>query len=145
MNLDDLLAAANADDPDARRTLEERFRTSQTLAVYGTLAPGEPNHHVVAPLGGVWTPGVVEGDLVPVGWGATFGFPAFWPRPGGPAVPVQVLTSPRLPEAWARLDRFEGEEYRRVLVLVFLPGGDVTVANLYAAASPGPEVGDAAG
>lgn len=145
MNVPELVAAANAGDRDARRTLEERFGSSRALAVYGTLAPGESNHHVVAPLGGVWTPGVVEGDLIAVGWGATFGFPAFWPRAGGPAVPVQVLTSPRLPEAWPRLDRFEGEEYRRVLVPVFLPGGDVTVANLYAAASPGPEVGDAAG
>lgn len=138
MNVPELVAAANAGAPEARRALEERFQTSQALAVYGTLAPGESNHHVVAPLGGVWTPGAVEGDLIPAGWGATFGFPAFWPRPGGSLVPVQVLTSPRLPEAWPRLDRFEGAEYRRLLVPVLTREERrlLTVAHLYAAAAP---------
>jgi hypothetical protein len=34
----------------AERRLDSLFRTSHTLAVYGTLAPGRPNHHVLAPL-----------------------------------------------------------------------------------------------
>lgn len=111
----------------------------RTLAVYGTLAPGLPNHHVVAPLGGEWSEGVIEGDLAPEGWGATLGYPAFRPRLGGAAVPVQLLTSPALAAAWPELDRFEGPEYRRILVPVFGagPAGDwqlCTVANIYAAA-----------
>lgn len=127
---------------DAERQLEALFRTSQTLAVYGTLAPGQPNHHVVAPLGGEWTDGVIEGDLFPVGWGATLGYPAFRPRVGGAAVAVKVLTSPLLATAWPALDDFEGTEYRRILVPVFRSGlGDerrlYTVANLYAAAEAG--------
>jgi gamma-glutamylcyclotransferase (GGCT)/AIG2-like uncharacterized protein YtfP len=148
-----LVAAANAararrSDPrrppapgvaDAERELEARFRVGHALAVYGTLAPGRPNHHVVAPLGGAWTAGVVEGELSPVGWGATLGYPAFRPRAGGAAVAVQVLTSARLPDAWERLDAFEGPEYRRVLVPVFRPDDTGarrlhTVANLYAIA-----------
>ena len=54
----DLVAAANAarqsgaPDDDAERRLELRFRTSRTLAVYGTLAPGRSNHHVVGAAGG---------------------------------------------------------------------------------------------
>lgn len=124
---------------DAERQLDALFRTGHTLAVYGTLAPGQPNHHVVEPLGGEWTDGVVEGDLLPVGWGATLGYPAFRPRIGGAAVAVQVLTAPLLASAWPTLDRFEGPEYRRILVPVFRPGlADerrlFTVANLYAAA-----------
>ncbi len=134
----------DADAVDAERRLEDLFRTSRTLAVYGTLAPGEPNHHVVAPLGGEWTDGVVEGDLFPVGWGATLGFPAFRPRPGGAAVAAKVLTAEALPAAWPDLDRFEGAEYRRILVPVFRLGGGgeerlYTVANLYAAAEPHPD------
>ena len=120
---------------DAERALEARFRTGATLAVYGTLAPGQPNHHVVAPLGGTWTDGVVEGDLRDAGWGAAMGYPAFRPRPGGPAVPVKVLTSPALPSAWAEIDRFEGAEYRRILIPVLHAGETrtlLTVANLYA-------------
>jgi gamma-glutamylcyclotransferase (GGCT)/AIG2-like uncharacterized protein YtfP len=157
-----LVAAANAarwrgegagraeDDgaADAERRLDALFRTSRTLAVYGTLAPGRPNHHVVVPLGGEWTDGVVEGDLLPVGWGAALGYPAFRPRAGGAAVAVKVLAAPGLEAAWPELDRFEGAEYRRILVPVFRPDRadgrrPYTVANLYAAAEAGP--GPAAG
>jgi gamma-glutamylcyclotransferase (GGCT)/AIG2-like uncharacterized protein YtfP len=159
--LDGLIAAANAARwaghapgggdagvVEAERALEARFPVHKTLAVYGTLAPGRPNHHVVAPLGGEWTQGVIEGDLFPVGWGATLGYPAFRPRAGGPAVPVHVLHADGLAAAWPRLDRFEGPGYRRILVPVFTaaPGDErhlYTVANLYAAADPIPGGGDA--
>jgi gamma-glutamylcyclotransferase (GGCT)/AIG2-like uncharacterized protein YtfP len=148
-----LVAAANAvrgrgdgpagDGAEAEWRLNALFGTSHRLAVYGTLAPGRPNHHVVAPLGGEWTEGVIEGELHAVGWAATYGFPAFIPRAGGPAVPVQVLTAAALPAAWPQLDDFEGPGYRRILVPVFTPGGAgerrlYTVANLYAAADPVP-------
>jgi len=128
---------------DAERQLEALFGVSRALAVYGTLAPGQPNHHVVAPLGGEWTDGLVEGDLFPVGWGATLGYPAFRPRAGGAPVAVKVLSSPRLAAAWPGLDRFEGPEYRRILVPVFKTVLTderrlYTVANLYAAAEAGP-------
>jgi gamma-glutamylcyclotransferase (GGCT)/AIG2-like uncharacterized protein YtfP len=131
------------EEADAGRRLEALFRTSRTLAVYGTLAPGQPNHHVVAPLGGEWTDGWIEGDLFPVGWGAALGYLAFRPRAGGAAVAVKVLTAPALATAWPELDRFEGAEYRRILVPVFSPGGAGerrlhTVANLYAAAEADP-------
>lgn len=100
------------------------------LAVYGTLAPGEVNHAVVADLRGTWRAGEVRGWLHPTGWGMTYGFPALRWDPEGPAVAVQVLTSEDLPAAWPRLDRFEGEAYRRIVVPVTC--GDTTVpANIY--------------
>ncbi len=142
--------SGRAEDPaaaEAERGLEDLFRTSHNLAVYGTLAPGRPNHHVVAPLGGEWTDGLIEGDLLQVGWGATLGYPAFRPRLGGTPVAVQVLTTPTLATAWPTLDDFEGPEYRRILVAVFRPGPAeeqrlYTVANLYAAVEVEP-YGDA--
>jgi gamma-glutamylcyclotransferase (GGCT)/AIG2-like uncharacterized protein YtfP len=141
-------SAVGSDGRCAERQLDAVFRTSHTLAVYGTLAPGQPNHHIVAPLGGEWTEGLIEGDLLPVGWGAALGYPGFRPRVGGTAVAVRVLTAPLMATAWPTLDRFEGPEYQRILVPVFSaelgPGqaGErrlCTVANLYAAteASPG--------
>ena len=92
----------------------------------------------------------MEGDLLPLGWGAALGFHAFRPRVGGDAVAVRVLTVPSLANTWPDLDRFEGPGYERILVPVFAaePGpGQAgerrlhTVANLYAAAeaSPGPQ------
>ena len=137
-------SAVGTDGRCAERQLDAVFRTSHTLAVYGTLAPGQPNHHIVAPLGGEWTEGLIEGDLLPVGWGAALGYPGFRPRVGGAAVAVRVLTAPLLATAWPTLDRFEGPEYQRILVPVFSAELSperrlYTVANLYAAteASPG--------
>jgi gamma-glutamylcyclotransferase (GGCT)/AIG2-like uncharacterized protein YtfP len=102
------------------------------LAVYGTLAPGEINHAVVAGLRGTWTRGVVHGALHPVGWGMTHGFPALRWHPDQPAVEVQLLTSADLPGAWPRLDHFEGEAYRRIIVPV-TSGDEQVLANIYVA------------
>src|SRR5829696_9095365 len=144
----DASGSAGGSDPRcAERRLDALFRTSHTLAVYGTLAPGQPNHHVVAPLGGEWTEGLVEGDLISLGWGAELGYPGFRPRAGGDAVAVWVLAASRLIGAWPELDRFEGEGYRRILVPVFTKEMDSvqagerqlhTVANLYAPTEAGP-------
>lgn len=119
----------------AAALLEVPFRHSQRLAVYGSLAPGRSNFHVVAPLGGEWRTGYVEGDLHAVGWGAGVGFPALRWWPGGPQVPVHLLVSPRLPAAWPELDAFEGADYQRILIPVYAerPRGRalLAVANIY--------------
>jgi gamma-glutamylcyclotransferase (GGCT)/AIG2-like uncharacterized protein YtfP len=99
--------------------LQVRFQVDHRLAIYGTLAPGKPNHHVVQPLGGEWCDGFVEGDMLDVGWGAAMGYRALLPRLGGESVPVKLLTAPRLGTAWEELDRFEGPDYERLLVPVF--------------------------
>lgn len=125
-------------EADAERQLDTRFGACRTLAVYGTLAPGRSNHHVVAPLGGAWTTGFVEGDLSDGGWGKTLGYPGLRPRAGATSVAVHVLRSDALPAAWPDLDAFEGPEYQRILVPVFRAGPRGpslhTVANLYAVA-----------
>ena len=87
--------AEGSDDRRAERRLDALFGTGHTLAVYGTPAPGRPNHHLLAPLGGEWTDGLIEEDLIPLGWGAALGYPGFRPRAGGDAVAVKVLTAPR--------------------------------------------------
>lgn len=99
---------------------------AQRLAVYGTLAPGARNHQVIAGIGGTWEKGRVPGVLGRIG-----PYPAFQWRPRGKPIPVQVLSSPRLPDHWARLDRFEGDAYRRILAPVTLAQGVVQVANMY--------------
>lgn len=124
--------------PNAEARLEQLYRVSQRLAVYGTLAPGRSNHHVVAPYGGTWTTGRVRGDLVQLGWGAAAGYPALRVRADGPWVRVHVLESTRLPAAWPDIDAFEGREYRRILVPVHAEHDDefniIVVANLYESA-----------
>jgi len=88
------------------------------LAVYGSLAPGKANHHLLAKFPGTWTHGRVRGDLINAGWAAAGGYPGLVPRDDGPWVSVQVFESPALMDAWAELDAFEGSEYRRMLIPV---------------------------
>lgn len=115
------------------------------LATYGSLLPGENNHHHVAMLVGRWIDGTVEGTLHDRGWGAREGYPGFVPDVPGDRVPVKVFESLALPAAWDRLDAFEGAEYRRILAPVEMKtdtgaGADTEwrVCNIY-------ELTDAAG
>ncbi len=95
------------------------------LAVYGSLAPGEANAWVLEPVDGEWLEGGrVRGRLHDRGWGAGKGYPGLEWDPGGEPVAVKVFVSPDLPDHWARIDAFEGEDYRRIVVPVEgLPGG----------------------
>jgi gamma-glutamylcyclotransferase (GGCT)/AIG2-like uncharacterized protein YtfP len=111
----------------------KRLGARNRLAVYGSLAPGQANHHVLAGLRGEWRDGTVRGDLHPVGWGMTFGFPALAWRADGPVVPVKLFESFDLPAHWRRLDAFEGNAYRRVVVPVKIGDSDLP-ANIYVVA-----------
>jgi gamma-glutamylcyclotransferase (GGCT)/AIG2-like uncharacterized protein YtfP len=105
------------------------------LAVYGTLAPGRSNHGQLAGLNGVWSHGTVRGTLHQAGWGAGEGYPGLTLDPEGAEVAVQVFTSSDLPAHWARLDAFEGTDYRRVAVTVIGPDGDAVETFIYAVSS----------
>jgi len=87
-------------------------RPDRKLAAYGTLVPGERNHHHVAGLGGTWQRCFVRGRR----WTADDGDPRFLWDPREPEVEAMLLVSDQLPDAWPRLDSFEGEPYRRHLV-----------------------------
>ncbi|MDO5619812.1 gamma-glutamylcyclotransferase family protein [Kocuria sp.] len=108
-----------------------------SLFIYGTLAPGRPNEHVLKPLGGVWQRGAVCGRLVQKGWGAASGHPAIvLDSSARPPVEGWLLTAESLPDWWVRLDEFEGAEYQRVLTEVELDDGSTAQAWIYALADP---------
>lgn len=104
------------------------------LAVYGSLAPGKKNHHIMAGMKGTWRRAVLRGSLRNEGWGAGQGFPGFLWDGTDNAVPGQVFASTDLPEHWQRLDDFEGPEYRRILVPAKIDDGEIEVCNVYALA-----------
>jgi hypothetical protein len=61
-----------------------------------------------------------------------FNYPVLrWDRNGQPQ-PVLILCSAALPEHYARIDAFEGKNYRRILVPVEIDSGNLQVCNLYA-------------
>lgn len=102
------------------------------LAVYGSLAPGERNAWVMDGIAGDWVEGSVQGTLHASGWGAGMGYPGFEPSADGERIPVKVFTSPELPDHWDRLDEFEGDDYRRIVIPVELVDGTRVVAQIYA-------------
>lgn len=102
------------------------------LFVYGTLAPGRPNAHILAGVSGQWTPATVRGVLYADGWGAALGYPGIVLADSADEVQGLVFSSPELPAHWARLDDFEGEGYVRVPVKARLSDGGLVDAFIYA-------------
>ena len=79
----------------------------ERLFVYGTLAPGRPNAHVLAGVRGTWEPATVRGTLYPEGWGAAVGYPGIVLEETGREVPGFVFSSDELAEHWTRLDEVD--------------------------------------
>ena len=102
------------------------------LFVYGTLAPGCPNEHVLAGVPGRWEPATVKGTLLQEGWGAAVGYPGIvLDEPGGD-VHGFIFSSAELSAHWARLDEFEGDGYERVVTTAELEDGTVVRTHIYA-------------
>jgi gamma-glutamylcyclotransferase (GGCT)/AIG2-like uncharacterized protein YtfP len=112
------------------RPLTSTKGSDTRLAVYGTLAPGRPNHGQLSALPGRWLVGHVRGSLKPAGWGSELGYPGLILDANGPLVEVNVFESGALSEHWDRLDAFEGPGYQRVTVDVDSAEG-VLRASIY--------------
>jgi gamma-glutamylcyclotransferase (GGCT)/AIG2-like uncharacterized protein YtfP len=102
------------------------------LFVYGTLAPGRANAHILADVPGQWEPATATGILVPEGWGAAAGYPGIVLDQHGGTVPGFLFSSETLAEHWGRLDAFEGDGYVRVLTRVTRHDGTDVDAYVYA-------------
>lgn len=129
-------ARLEAPDPARRAGIDAAAdallgRPSVRLAVYGSLAPGEVNEGVLAPLEGRWEKGIVRGELHREGWGAAHGFPGLVWSPAAEPVEMRVFRSGDLPDHWERIDAFEGEAYDRILVPVAGLAGGLRVCNIY--------------
>lgn len=103
----------------------------QLLFVYGTLAPGETNAHILAPLAGRWEPASVGGSLHPEGWVKTHGFPGMRLVDDGSVVNGLLFHSPALEAFWPELDAFEGSDYRRVQTLATRADGTQLMSCVY--------------
>lgn len=102
------------------------------LFVYGTLAPGRPNAHILADVPGTWQPATVRGTLHAEGWGAAAGYPALVPDEDGATVHGLVFASTALSAHWPRIDAFEGDGYVRVVIAATFDDGTQVDAFVYA-------------
>lgn len=103
----------------------------ERLFVYGTLAPGRPNEHILGEIGGAWEPASVTGTLRWEGWGADMGFPGIDLDTQGAEVEGFLFSSEKLADHWAALDAFEGAAYERVLTTVTRKEGSPVDAWIY--------------
>jgi gamma-glutamylcyclotransferase (GGCT)/AIG2-like uncharacterized protein YtfP len=119
---------------EAEQAFLQTHRPEQVLVVYGTLAPGRPNYHIMEPVGGQWRNGRIKGLLAQQGWGADLGYPGFKHTSLAEQTDIEVvvLFSEQLVAHWARLDAFEGEGYQRILTPFKLENGEVGVGFIYA-------------
>lgn len=116
----------------AAEQVADLLGASRRLIVYGSLAPGGTNHHVVVGLAGTWRSGWITGGLLEVGWGAEHGYPALRWDPAGERIAAHLLESSELPGFWSRLDAFEGDGYRRILVPFLGEDGSCVAGQVYA-------------
>lgn len=101
------------------------------LFVYGTLAPGRSNEHILADVPGEWKTATVTGTLLQEGWGATEGYPGIVLGKHGPEVEGFLFSSKHLAKHWTRLDKFEGDDYERILTTARLKDGTTVSAYIY--------------
>jgi gamma-glutamylcyclotransferase (GGCT)/AIG2-like uncharacterized protein YtfP len=100
---------------------------SAKLVVYGSLAPGEPNHDVLADISGEWQQCYVRGAIT-----ISSGLRRLNWNPVNDEVAVNLFTSTGLPLQWQRLDSFEGTSYKRRLIPV-RTDAHIQIANVYLA------------
>jgi gamma-glutamylcyclotransferase (GGCT)/AIG2-like uncharacterized protein YtfP len=103
----------------------------RALAIYGTLAPGGSNHHVVADIAGSWVEAALRGHRSTASWRGQPSYPAFRPDPAGPLVPALILVADELAGHWERLDAFEGPGYRRREIEVFDRSGSAGIGRAF--------------
>jgi gamma-glutamylcyclotransferase (GGCT)/AIG2-like uncharacterized protein YtfP len=127
----------NLEDKDlteAEKAFIKTYSPEKALIIYGTLAPGRPNHSVVEHIKGKWQQGIVRGKLEKEGWGAELGYYGF--RHTGieeqEEIKAYVLFSDELVANWPSLDEFEGDGYRRLLAKFELENGVTGIGNIYA-------------
>ena len=104
---------------------------STALFVYGTLAPGEENAHIMDGMEGIWRRATVCGTRHNTGWGVNKGHPGLIPDENADPIEGLVFISDDLPKNWARLDAFEGKDYRRITIQATLDTGETLAAQIY--------------
>ncbi len=102
------------------------------IFIYGTLAPGRPNEHILSELEGSWQKAYVYGSLIEEGWGSKLGYPGIVLDNSDNQVNGFVFTSNKLNEKLDFLDKFEGREYKRVSTIVYLESHKQDEAYIYA-------------
>jgi gamma-glutamylcyclotransferase (GGCT)/AIG2-like uncharacterized protein YtfP len=105
------------------------------LVCYGTLCPGEVNHHILGLAGqGHWQPCTVRAQMGQISsyMGDVGPFKIITLDATAEPLSMQLLASDELAELWPAIDEFEGRAYKRVVCTAHTANGPVE-AYIYAA------------
>jgi gamma-glutamylcyclotransferase (GGCT)/AIG2-like uncharacterized protein YtfP len=120
----------------------ESLNRLNALFVHGTLAPGQVNANVLAPLSGAWTEAQISGSLHDVGWGAAHGYPGARLTDNNidtitadshrtSVVKGALFESKDLADFWQTLDDFEGIDYQAEVTTARLVTGEYRRCVVY--------------
>lgn len=101
------------------------------LFVYGSLAPGKENHHLLENIPGTWESATLTGELLDKGWGAELGCPGLVLSDQGQQIQGHIFTSNHLSDHWPVLDAFEGDDYQRTLTIAQIDNGTQVSVYVY--------------
>ena len=113
----------------------ESMARPNALFVYGTLAPGQVNAHILALLSEAWTEAQISGSLNDAGWGAAHGCQSArltdndidnMTADSHPTSVVDgvLFESEDLADFWRKLYDFEGIDYRAEVTTARLVTGE---------------------
>ncbi len=84
------------------------------LFIYGTLAPGKPNEHILKDIAGTWKEAKIKGPLKKDGWGSKLGYDGVILDGSNNDVDGFIFSSNYLDDILNILDEFEGDDYVRL-------------------------------
>ena len=107
------------------------MRQINRIFVYGSLQPGMQNESILKNLNGNWKKGFVLGELLNINSGENYGYPVLKINKIGSKIYGMVFESYEIKNKIEEIDKFEGENYKRIIGEVYLESGLKKEAYIY--------------
>ena len=107
------------------------MRQINRIFVYGSLQPGMQNESILKNLNGNWKKGFVLGELLNINSGENYGYPVLKINKIGSKIYGMVFESYEIKKKIEEIDKFEGENYKRIIGEVYLESGLKKEAYIY--------------
>ena len=107
------------------------MKNIKNLFVYGTLQKGKQHERILGNIQGKWKKGYVNGKLHNISSGQDYGYPGLKLDPKGSKVYGMIFQSKDLKNYIKKIDKFEGNNYKRVISKVYLEDGNFINSYLY--------------
>ncbi len=101
------------------------------LFVYGTLQKGKQHERILKKINGRWKKGFVNGKLLNLNSGSDYGYPGLKLDKKGSKIYGMIFNSKDLTYYIKKIDKFEGDSYKRVISKIKLEDGTQVESYLY--------------